>query len=60
VDDDAVALLQHPRQKGAIQAHRGHQVLIQCLHPVDIFEDGETSRRSPGAANDVDDDVDAA
>ena len=58
--DEAGALLDHRRQERPIEAHGAEEVLVQRLVPFRVVEHGESARRRGGAADDMNDDVDAA
>src|SRR6266481_5587450 len=60
MDDDAGALRNHRRQQSAIETNCGHQVLVQFLGPLGVVERRESTARRAGAAEHVDEDVDAA
>jgi hypothetical protein len=60
VNDGAVACFDHAWQETAIEAHRGEQVGVELSMPVVVAQCSEASGRRCGAAEVVDEDVDAA
>ncbi len=59
MDDDTGTLCDHCREQGAIEADRGHQVLVQLFRPLLIIERRKPTARRTRPTKHIDEDVDA-